>query len=56
MANKLDEHDAQKLEKAQALINEVYVYNYDGWSPLSNKLETIHRKINKLLETERESR
>lgn len=47
--NKLDEYDKQKMKKARKIINEVYEYNYDGYSPLNNKLETILKKIDKLI-------
>ena len=51
--SKLDEYDINKLKVALKLIKEVYEYNYDGYSSLSNKLETIYNKTNKLI-TEQE--
>lgn len=47
--NKLDEYDINKLKTALKLIKEVYEYNHDGYSSLSNKLKTIYNKTNKLI-------
>lgn len=47
--NKLGEYDRRKMEEARKIINKVYEYNYDGYSPLNNKLETILKKIDKLI-------
>ena len=53
--NKIDRYDAQKLIKAQKVISEVADYNYiSDSSPLCRKLNTIIRKIDRLLETELE--
>ncbi len=54
--NKLDRYDAQKLEKALELIGEVIDYNYMPGTPLSKKLDTVHGKITKILETELEDK
>ena len=53
--NKLDRYDAEKLLKAKQIINEVYEYNYMSESDaLSCKLNTILRKIDKILKNELE--
>ena len=41
-----------KLTEARDLIVKEYEWCYDGYSPVSKKLETIIRKIDKLLATE----
>lgn len=50
----LDEYDTKKLMEALKLIKEVYEYNYDGYSPLSNKLGTIYNKLDNII-TEQEA-
>ncbi len=55
MANKLDLYDTNKLEEARKLICQVYEYNFKSrYDSLSNKLETILKKIDSLIEDYRE--
>ena len=36
--SKLDSYDINKLKAALKIIEEIYEYNYDGYSGLSNRL------------------
>ena len=47
--NTLDEHDANKLKEAKRLVREVYEYNYKPSDPLSNKLNTVLKKLDILI-------
>ena len=50
MVNKIDEYDTFKLKEARQLICEVYEYNYMPSSSLSKKLETILKKIDRIID------
>lgn len=52
MANKLDLYDTNKLKQARKLINEVYEYNWFPSTPLTQKLDTILRKLDNVIENE----
>lgn len=54
MANKLDRYDTNKLKEARELINQVYGYNFKPSDSLSKKLETILKKIDNIIENDRE--
>lgn len=47
----LDEYDKQKLIEARCIINAVFEYNYKPSGVLSNKLNTLLNKIDKILDT-----
>ena len=52
MANKLDRYDTSNLTTARNIIEQIYNYNYKSRSDLlSQKLETILKKIDKVIET-----
>lgn len=52
MANKLDLYDTSNLVTAKNIIYQIYAYNYKSESdPLSKKLETMLKKIDKVIET-----
>lgn len=48
--NTLDEYDVNKLKEAKRLVREVYEYNYKPSDPLSNKLNTVLKKLNTLID------
>lgn len=56
MENKLDQYDYEKMMKARKIISEVNDYNYNEHTPLTKKLETVLRKIDKIIDTECEKR
>ena len=47
--NTLDEYDVNKLKEAKRLVLEVYEYNYKPSDPLSNKLNTVLKKLDALI-------
>ena len=51
---KLDRYDALKLQKALQLINEVKDYNNVLSSPVYRKLDTVSKKLDKILAEETE--
>lgn len=51
---KLDRYDALKLQNALQLINEVKDYNNVLSSPVYRKLDTISKKLDKILAEETE--
>ena len=51
---KLDRYDALKLQKALRLINEVKDYNNVPSSPMYRKLDTVSKKLDKILAEETE--
>lgn len=53
MNNKLGEFDTRKLEQARKLVLEVHEYNWFPSTSLTKKLETILRKIDIVLATEK---
>lgn len=55
MSNKLDRFDAKRLIEAKKIIGGIADYNYTSDSNrLYRKLNTIYKKIDKILETELE--
>ena len=53
MIDKLEEYDINKLKKARKSVVEVYEYNYTPSSSIAKKLETIIRKLDKLIGEEK---
>ena len=51
---KLDRYDALKLQKTLQLINEVKDYNNVLSSPVYRKLDTVSKKLDKILAEETE--
>lgn len=47
--NTLDEYDVNKLKEAKRLVLEVYEYNYKSSDPISNKLNTVLKKLDTLI-------
>ena len=52
MKEKLDKYDTNRLKEAVEIIEKVYEYNYRPSSYLSNKLFTILKKLNNMIENE----
>ena len=49
MIIKLDLYDTNKLKEAREIINKVYEYNYMPSTSLTNKLDTIIRKLDNII-------
>ena len=54
MVNKLDEYDTNKLKAARKLIYDVYGHSWPPNTPLTKKLETVLKKLDNIMENERE--
>lgn len=50
MTNELDLYDTNKLRQARKLICEVYEYNYFPHTSLTKRLDTVLKKIDKIIE------